>query len=198
MTKKEIIDKLAAEGKGSKTELRKKSVEELKAMIEVEPVSEDKAGDTPSPQKEETPKEEVFHTFCGSPFDPSHNSDCHVECQQATPEHYNRCVEHFKAKAVAPKKAKSTRKGKRGSNRWGHLIDSQAEMIDRALLTAEGPMKLEAIAEFASARKPRTRHHLMHLINEWKVDLRIDGEKGIFLAEKFEDLCDAEGVTEFK
>jgi len=206
MTKKEIIAALmAANSELDEKELKKMKVDELAAML---PQGDDKVPEdvkdvepeTEAPVEEK--KVEEFITFCGSPFDPAQSSDCFLECQNATPEQYERCVEHFKAnppvKAATKAKAdKAKATNKRGKNRWGHLVNSQAELIDRALIEAPGPVTLDKIAEFAEAKKPRTRHHLMHLRNDWKVALYITPEKGIFLGERFPDMVNNEGVVEF-
>ena len=57
-------------------------------------------------------------------------------------------------------------------------------MIDRALINADGPVTLNEIAKAANARPPRTRHHILHLINDLDVLIKQNAE-GIFLEEKF-------------
>lgn len=205
MKKSEMIEKLMELDKSLvEKDLNKLKIAGLEDMLKKRQensaaVSEDKAGEDVQPKEEEV--EPPFVTFCGMPFDPAQSSDCFQECRNATPEQYTRCVEHFKAQAQkqgATKKAGKMKTNRSGKNRWGHLVNSQAELIDRALMEAPGPITLEKIAEFAAARKPRTRHHLLHLISAWQVKLYINAEKQIFLGEKFPDLVGTEGVVEFK
>ena len=155
-------------------------------------------------EKVEEKKEEVkFETFCGSPFDPAQGSDCFMECRVSLAEQYNRCLEHFKKTVTESGSVKKARKAsgtgskKKGSNHWNHLIGSQAELIDRALEEAEGPITLEKIAEFAGAKVPRTRHHIKHLQNDFKVEIRITKERGLFIADRFLDLIYIDGTVDF-
>jgi hypothetical protein len=181
-TKEKATRKKASPKKSDKTSKVEKEVaviikQEKEKMATEEPKEEVK----PEP---ETP----FVTFCGCSFDPALGSDCYLECREATPEQYTRCVDHFKVVITEkPKRSPAARGGKKGKNVWGHLNGSQAELIDQCLLTAVAPISLMDIAAFANAAIGRTRHHIRHLQNDWKVKVHTADGK-LFLGEKFPDL----------
>ncbi len=148
--------------------------------------------------KEEKKEEEgvkIFESMCGFAFEPSQKGDCYEECRLDNPEAYEACKKHFSEKPAAVKKTVRVSTSGRGKNKWGHLINSQAELIDRTLIDAEGPITIAEIAKAVEAKAPRTRHHVLHLIKDWKVDIR-QNATGIFIAEKFPKL--AKGSKEYK
>lgn len=145
-------------------------------------------------KKEE--KVEIFASMCGFEFDPSQSSDCYGECRLDNPESYSACLKNYEVKPVVTKKKTKVSSGGRGKNIYGHLIGSQADLIDRALLDADGPLTINDIAKKADAKAPRTRHHVLHLIKDWHVDIR-QNATGIFIAEKFPKLT-GKGSKEFK
>jgi hypothetical protein len=202
MTKDKMIEAIMAADKGyKKTGLKSMKVGEVKAIYEnlpnLENSADDKGADTQA--ADNTPEPEApFQSFCGFDFDPAHGSDCHTECQNATPEQYQRCVDHYQATAK-PKSGRASATGtpKKGKNKWGHLNNSQAELIDRCLLEEE-PTNIAGIAEFAKARKPRTRHHLLHLKKDWNVKLSITEGGQVILDERFPDIAALENTVEFK
>ena len=143
-------------------------------------------GKKSSKQVEKPEEKEVFESLCGFDFDPSKKSDCFLECQKDNPESFKACLAHFSEKPIEKKKTAPS-KEKRGKNEFGHLIGCQGDLIDRALLDAENPIKLSAIAEIANARTPRTRHHILHLKNDIGIDIR-ENEDGLFIGTKFKEL----------
>lgn len=205
MTKDKMIEAIMAANKGyKKAGLKSMKVSEVKAIYDVLPnlLEGDNSADdkgTDEQAAENTPEPEApFQSYCGFDFDPAHGSDCHTECKEATPEQYERCLKHYKETAQ-PKSSKASKTGtpRKGKNRWGHLNNSQAELIDRCLLQEE-PTNIAGIAEFAGARKPRTRHHLLHLKKDWNVALSITEGGQIILDERFPDIAALENTVEFK
>lgn len=187
MNKPDTIKEIMALGDNrSKSKLSEEKIEDLRVLLV----------DLQKKAQEAKAKTEEFITFCGMPFDPSHNSDCFLECKEETTEQYSRCLEHFKTAPTSAPKPKRT--AKRGKNSWGHLVGSQAELIDRTLTDATGPLTIDQIAEAANARVPRTKNHIQHLQSAWSVDVRKTFKGLIFLASKFEDLAKDETVTPFK
>ena len=174
-------------------------LKEIKATAkEAEEADETVNADATTQEPEKVEETAPFVAFCGESFDCKANSECFTICKADNPEEFAKCEAHFKATAVPAEKAKSG-KPKRGKNVYGHLIGSQAGLIDDALTLAEGPVTIEEIAEFAGAKKPRTRHHIKHLQNDWKVIVKITPEKKLFLGTltRFKELSVTEGIVDF-
>lgn len=130
---------------------------------------------------EETKEE--FASFCGFEFDPAKNSDCYTVCQKDEPEEFAKCLAHFETLVIKPKAKSSTAKGGRGKSQWGHINGTQAGLIDDALVTAETPLQLTAISEFAQGKSPRVLHHLKHLVKNKGASIELTKDNCIYWAD---------------
>lgn len=200
MTKKELIKELGNFTNKKKKELEKMTKAELEKLLNELDANRgdntDNADKTDSAEKESTgkevePKEEwkeaEFFSFCGFPFDPDENSECYTMCKEDSPEEFNKCLENFKKKPVAPKKKKKKKSSGEGTNRFGRRIGSQAALIEKAL-DEEEPMTVKELAEYAGCEVNRVRRHFRRLIHtEQKAKVLIDSDGKVFFLSRFPD-----------
>lgn len=194
MTKKELIKELGNFTNKKKKELEKMTKAELEKLLNE--LDADRGNNTDSAKKEGTgkevePKEEwkeaKFFSFCGFPFDPDKNSECYTMCKEDSPEEFNKCLENFKKKPVAPKKKKKKKSSGEGMNRFGRRIGSQAALIEKAL-DEEEPMTVKELAEYAGCEANRVRRHFRRLIHtEQKAKVLIDPDGKVFFLSRFPD-----------
>jgi|GEM_PF-5576944 hypothetical protein len=129
---------------------------------------------------EEKP-EEKFQSMCGFEYDPAPASSCNQTCSKDNPDAYKACLDNFEKNGSARvKKAATKKKATRGKNVWGHLNGCQGSLIDDVFLNG-GAHTLEEIMKAAGATRARTLSHLKHLVDVWKVDLRITEDKKYFI-----------------
>lgn len=126
-----------------------------------------------------------FTPFCGvhDVFDPSETSECVTLCKEDNPDAFEACRKHEESKP-APAKKKKAATGGRGKTVWGHVVGTQAGLIDVCLHEAVAPKTLEEIADFSGGRVPRVLHHLKHLVTDVKIGVVFtDSDKKIFWSE---------------
>jgi hypothetical protein len=126
-----------------------------------------------------------FTPFCDvhDVFDPSETSECVTLCKEDNPDAFEACRKHEESKP-APAKKKKAATGGRGKTVWGHVVGTQAGLIDVCLHEAVAPKTLEEIADFSGGRVPRVLHHLKHLVTDVKIGVVFtDSDKKIFWSE---------------